>query len=398
MFTPFTEQNFDTLQRKNSSAQRVSEVSGVPVEKSFTPDELRDAVTFGNVRAFYYANEDEFPMEERVKALEHDPLFPLKCRAFRKISRVHEATFFKWIEGLAMTDVDDSALSDADLSTDLSTSVAASFTCDGSFTDAFLTERIYPEQLSADVTLGKYSLGRKKSESGVQEPQAKRRLVFSNLLNKGPREVKAKGKSSSTSPFRNDGFQAMAKVALLVESCVDSSAFHRDGRPKSRRKHMRRALLSMGITSCSALLKYSLHDLQREPALKIFSVHQLERMYRFAQVSVRVQEEDGHDASSKNCATIASIVEYHQKRRTLSSMLSSLHIGSVRGKHEPQVSVAFLAGFVFAFATTAGLAWSLGNSAAGMKSSSTSEQNASACQDAVDVDAAEEDKNNNSQQ
>eukprot|EP00949_MAST-11_sp_MAST-11-sp1_P002878 g2878.t1 len=243
MFTPFTEQNFDTLQRKNSSAQRVADLSGVPVEKSFTPDELRDAVTFGNVRAFYYANEDEFPMEERVKALEHDPLFPLKCRAFRKISRVHEATFFKWIEGLAMTDVDDSVLSDADLSTDLSTSVAASFT-----------------------------------------------------------------------------------------------------------------------------------------------------------LSVRVQEEDGHDASSKNCATIASIVEYHQKRRTLSSMLSSLQIGSVRGKHEPQVSVAFLAGFVFAFATTAGLAWSLGNSAAAMKSSSSSEQNATACQDAVDVDAAEEDKNNNSQQ
>ena len=52
------------------------EGDGVPAE--FTSDELQEAVTFGNVRAFYFADEEEFPMSQRVRALEYDPLFPLK--------------------------------------------------------------------------------------------------------------------------------------------------------------------------------------------------------------------------------------------------------------------------------------------------------------------------------
>jgi hypothetical protein len=109
--------------------------------RTFTPSELEQAVTFGNVYSFYSAQsssnekknrivkvnqvnkgkqEDEKEEEEekedssfefptntsvvlsnkqRARIIEEDPYFPAKCKAFRDISDKHERIFFSWTEG-----------------------------------------------------------------------------------------------------------------------------------------------------------------------------------------------------------------------------------------------------------------------------------------------------------
>ena len=283
----------------------------------FTNVELENAVTFGNVRSFYDTNptmddslsssssscndstsssNNESPTNasfalsnhQRARALEADPTFPEKCRAFRAKSEQHAKIFFSWMEG-----------NKAD---DLATDVGLS-----------------PLQLAEEVTLGREKDGRYIRRKRIIDANG----VLSDVGNtsRARRRLKMKKEAQSQSwcgdeRDENDNnwhkeVAEMARSMVLNSSALTTTDHHSSllslrrsssttnkttrkttpkavrtmikvATPKKLSKHRRdafvEALVEFGVETFDDLKQFTYSELRNESCLQVFTGPQLKRM------------------------------------------------------------------------------------------------------------------------
>ena len=163
-------------------------------------------------------------------------------------------------------------------------------------------------------------------------------------------------------------FKTMRNLEKLVDASMDPRVprFSRDG--LEMRVRLMKSLKAFEAYSESDLHGFTYEELRSEPSLKAFTGPQIKRLMHF------VSRRRAKFGPPTRCSAItASVVVRAEKRKVFDSVRSFLNIDAVKGmdrdEYQRQSSAAFVAGFAFAMATTAGLAWAVGM-AAGSRSSS----------------------------